>query len=297
MRVTQNLIFDTFLSNIRNNRSESARIQDTLSSGKRVSKASDDSIAFTNSRTLLNQGAKENQYQDNIQAGLNQARTVQDAFDQMIDLLIDVKQTATQGANDTLSATERSSLSTKVTSLKEAILSQANTEYSGVYLFGGTNTSSPPFSDDPLAPGLIADSSTATPLTIQASDSTQVTITVTGTDLRNTASGDLFQILNDLETALATNDQPNINAAIDTVDGAIEHVVTLASNQGNNINRLDYLSEQYELRRINREGAVSELVDTDFSEAVLQIQQYQTTYEAALAVHSQTTRTSLLDFI
>lgn len=297
MRVTQNLIYETFVNNLRNNRGESARLQSELSTGKRVSKASDDNIAFTNSRVLLNQGAKENQYQANISSGLNQARTVQDALDSMIDLLIDVKSTALQGANDTLSPDERTSLSSKVGSLKEAIISQANTEYNNVHLFGGTNTQTPPFFDDPLLPGVIADNSNSTSLNIQASDSTNIQISFTGTELRTAPSGDLFVILTDLETALATDDQAGISASVDLVDGAVEHVVSLASEQGNNINRLDYLSEEYERRKISREGAVSELVDTDFTEAVLQIQKYQTAYEAALAVHSQSARVSLLDFI
>ena len=60
---------------------------------------------------------------------------------------------------------------------------------------------------------------------------------------------------------------------------------------------MEFLYEQYEKRQISSEGRISELIDADYAETIALFQQYQTSYEAALAVHSETMRTSLLNFL
>ena len=53
------------------------------------------------------------------------------------------------------------------------------------------------------------------------------------------------------------------------------------------------------MRRDKSQGEkrISELVDADYAETIALFQQYQTSYEAALAVHSESLKTSLLNFL
>ena len=192
MRVTQNFLYDSFIKRVNANRSDSAEIQNRLTTGKRVAKASDDNISFAKSRAIRNSAFKEEQYQKNLSSGLAQARQIQDSMSNVIDLLITIKQTAIQGANDSNSATEREVLAKNVESSRELILNELNTDFNGVYLFGGTNTDVEPFEFNSLVPGLVADNSNGTRLSVQASDSTNLEFSVTGTELRNGPVGDIF---------------------------------------------------------------------------------------------------------
>ncbi len=297
MRITQNFLYNSFLDRINANRAEASDIQNRLTTGKKVTKASDDNIAFSESRAVRTKGFKEEQYQNNLRSGLAQARLAQDAMDNMIDLMISVKETAVQGANDAQTASERQVLAQKVDSLKELMLNELNSDYNGVYLFGGTITDQEPFYDDPLAVGEIADRSNNSRLSVQASDATNIEFSVTGTELRDVAGTDLFQTLQNLTEGLQNNDQAAISGALDDVNASIDHVVALASEQGNSINRMEFLYEQYEKRMISSEKRISELVDADYAETVALFRQYQTAYEAALAVHSEAMQTSLLNFL
>ena len=297
MRITQNFLYTSFLDRINENRAEASDIQNRLTTGKKVSKASDDSIAFAESRAVRTQGFKEEQYQNNLRSGLAQARLAQDAMDNVIDLMISVKETAVQGASDAQSESERQVLSQKVESLRDVILNELNTDYNGVYLFGGTNTNDQPFYEDAAAAGGIADRSNDNRLSVQASDATNITFSVTGTELRNVNGMDVFQSLQNLTEGLQNNDQAAISGSLDEINESIDHVVALASEQGNSINRMEFLYEQYEKRMISSEKRISELVDADYTESVAMFRQYQTAYQAALAVHSEAMQTSLLNFL
>jgi flagellar hook-associated protein 3 FlgL len=297
MRITQNFLYNSFLDRINENRAEASDIQTRLTTGKKVTKASDDSIAFAESRAVRTKGFKEEQYQNNLRSGLAQARLAQDAMDNVIDQLISIKETAIQGGSDAQTASERQVLAQKVESLREVILNELNSDYNGVYLFGGTNSGEQPFFEDTTALGGIGDTSNNSRLSIQASDATNIQFSVTGTELRDVNGADLFESLDNLIEGLRNNEQATISASLDQVNESIDHVVALASEQGNSINRMEFLYQQYEKRMISSERRISELVDADYAETVALFRQYQTAYEAALAVHSETMQTSLLNFL
>ncbi|MDZ7772912.1 MAG: hypothetical protein U5K31_09255 [Balneolaceae bacterium] len=100
MRITQNLIYNRLQGMLSRNREELAKYQQQLASGKAVIRASDGSVEFSTSRIIQEQIRKDGQYQRNVNAGLRQARTVQESLDGMVDTLIDLKSTAVQGSND-----------------------------------------------------------------------------------------------------------------------------------------------------------------------------------------------------
>lgn len=297
MRITQLTTFNTLKRYLNDNREALAKYQQQLSSGKRVTKASDDNIAFATSRQLNNAVRKNEQFQTNISSGLTKARFAQDALNGMIDVLIDFKRIGVNAASATLDGQDRENLADQVAGLKEKIVEMGNTEFNGAHLFAGTNSDTPPFALDATAPGGVSDTSNAKSLDTQISDTSRVAVSVTGDKLRNTGSGDLFEIMQNMEDALRANDATAVNATLDTADSAINHVTSLASGLGSNINRMEFLDEQLKSQVITQEGEISELTDTDYAEAISNVQKQETSYQAALSVHSRIIQTSLLDFL
>ncbi|HLR76856.1 MAG TPA: flagellin, partial [Balneolaceae bacterium] len=173
----------------------------------------------------------------------------------------------------------------------------ANIDYNDNYLFGGTQTDITPFSFDSGGAGGVAYSGNDKALQAKLSEISNMDISVTGEDLRNTEAGDLFKILQDTADAIRSDDSSAINTSIDKADEALSHVIDLAAKLGNNINRMDFLDEQLKGHAIDMEGEVSQLTDTDYIEAFSAIQKYETTYAAALSVHAKIIQTSLLDFL
>lgn len=297
MRITQLLTFNNFQKKLQNNREQLAKFQEQLSTGKRVVRPSDDNVAFGTSRQIQEGLRKNEQYLRNINTGLSHARGTQEALDGMVDILVDFKTTAVNGSNDTLNAKDRENLANKVAGLKEKIVDLGNREFNDVFLFGGTNSSNKPFTLNGAATGGVADTSNSSPLRARISENSIIETSITGDQLRNTSAGDLFGIMQTVEDALRANDRDAVDAALSDVEETVDHVSGLASRIGNNINRMDFLSSQLESRSLEQEGEISRLTDADYAEVISNFKKHETSYQAALSVHSRISQMTLLNYM
>lgn len=297
MRVTQNTLFRNLINDLNQNRSEVAKLQNELSSGKSVNKASDNSRNYVAGQMIQNSLDKMAQYQTNIQSGLQQANTAENALNGIINQLTKLKSIAVRGANGSIDATDRANLASEVASIKKTIIDQANVQSNDKYLFGGTNILQKPFYLNSSSPGGVGDNSNTTELTTQISNTSVISYSITGKQLRNTSAGDLFSIINNLQTALQNNNSSAVSSSLTDIGTALDHVTTLASNLGDTINRMNFTSNQFDQSKINQKGDLSNLVDTDFAQAMSRLQQYQIAYQAALVAHSKITQQTLANYL
>ncbi|MGF1671123.1 MAG: hypothetical protein ACFCU6_11800, partial [Balneolaceae bacterium] len=135
------------------------------------------------------------------------------------------------------------------------------------------------------------------PLKVQVGNNTLVETTITGLELRNTAAGDLFEMIDDAIIALETNDLAGIQAGIDNTDQSIKHLITQSTRTANSINRLDFVLERLEGRLIDQSGELSRLVDADIVESMMNFQNAQSTLETVMATQARMMQTSLLNFL
>lgn len=296
MRITENRIFGNLLRDLKSNRKQLARLQDAVSSGKIVRKASDGALKFSNSRLIEDRIQRNDQYQNNINSALQNGRNVQNALDGILDQLINLKKVSVQGATSTISSEDRKSLADQVANIRKDIIGLANIKDGNKYLMAGTNSAEKPFKDADSSLN-VADGSNKEPLKARIQDGVDIAYTITGKELRTTRSGDLFELLKNVENALRNDDPATVNTEIDHISDAIDHVANLAARVGNNINRMEFAGEQYQALRIDQKGEVSDLVDTDYAQAMSEVKQYQIAYEAALSVHSTISQTNLMDYL
>jgi flagellar hook-associated protein 3 FlgL len=297
MRITQKTIFGNFMRDINKNRGEMAKIQSDLSSGRTVRVPSQDPVSFQRSRVLEEDIRKEEQFQSNIESGLRQSRLAQDALDETIDRLIEVKQVIVQGASSSMGESNRANMADQISGIRDSLISTLNLSYGDRYLFAGTNSGQKPFELDAVSPGGVADNSNGNSPKVLAGDGVSVDISVTGAEMRNTPDGDLFEIIGNIEQALRDNDIDALNSMIPAADSAIEHVTDVTARLGNSINRMDYMFEQYESSKITKQADISGLVDTDYAQAFSDLQRIEVAYESAMAVHTTMFKNTLLDYL
>ncbi len=297
MRVTQRLLFGNFMRDVNRNRGEMGKIQSDLSSGKMVRVPSHDPVSFQRSRIIEDQIRKDEQYQSNISGGLRQARMGQEALEEMIERLIDIKTIVVQGASESANDGVRENMADEIASIKESLVFTLNVSSGDRYLFAGTNSDQKPFEFDTLAPGGVANNSNDTPPESLVADGVKMEISVSGTELRDTDAGDTFEVIGNIEQALRDNDTTAINSMLTDIDKVIEHTTLVTAKLGNNINRMEFMYEQYESSKIGKEADISELVDTDYAQAFSDLQRIQVAYESAMAVHTTMFSNSLLNYI
>lgn len=284
------------MRDVNNNRGEAAKIQSNLSSGKVVRVPSHSPVDFQRARITEENIRKEEQFQNNIDSGLRQGRLAQDILDKAIDSLIEVKEIAINGASESFGDTSRKSMADQIAGIKDTLITSLNLTYGDRYLFAGTNSDQPPYEKDEVTGDVINNSNSKAPI-VKVGDGVNIEFSITGQEIAATSEGDLFQIFTDLEQALRDNDVEAVNNSLDPVEGAIDHITDLASKLGNNINRMDFMFEQYENSKITQESNISEMVDTDYAQAFSDMQRNQVAYESAMAVHSTMFKNTLLDYL
>jgi flagellin len=113
-----------------------------LSSGKKINSAADDAAGFAIAERMTAQIRGLNMATKNANDGLSMIATVENATNDVTDMLHRIRELAVQAANDTNSSTDRQYLQKEVDSLMNEINRVASqTEYNGAQVLDGTRTS------------------------------------------------------------------------------------------------------------------------------------------------------------
>jgi flagellar hook-associated protein 3 FlgL len=233
MRVTDNA---RLLGVLRNNAVSTIRLTNAsrrASAGAKVSKPSDDPVAYTTSvrrgSTIANMASRSR----TARAAADELNVAQGALDSATELLAQAKSLAVQGANETLSPTDRNALALQVSGIRDQLLDLANTRGSGGYVFAGSRTDTAPFDTAGTFTGNDG------VMRVPVSDGVAPRMNVSGAKAFTIAGGtDVFAELTALTTALSTNDLVGIRSSIGTVQKGYDQVVAVQVDSGLSIERL-----------------------------------------------------------
>jgi flagellar hook-associated protein 3 FlgL len=147
-RVSTANSFDKAVSNIGERQTKLGELQDQLSSGKRVSKASDDPVAAVLSERTRNRMAQREADLRALDASRRSLEQMDSALGQTADLYHRARELVVQAGNATLTATDRADLAAQLGGIREQLLEISNRrDTAGNTLFGGLGGSNQPFAD------------------------------------------------------------------------------------------------------------------------------------------------------
>ncbi len=140
MRVTMQTINANILNNL-NRISESLdQINRRITSGKEISKPSDDPVTLAGALSLRSSLTQLTQYQENIAYGLNITNASENALTQTKEQVMRARTLALQYINASMTAENRALGAEEVKGLYEQALALANSQVEGKYIFGGYRT-------------------------------------------------------------------------------------------------------------------------------------------------------------
>jgi flagellar hook-associated protein 3 FlgL len=125
-----------------------------ITSGVRVNQASDDPRAIASILETQSEIDSTTQAQKNLQQASTVAATADGALASASNLLDQLRSLAAQGANTATSATTRLNLAEQVKAIEEQLVSIANTQVQGRYIFGGDDTATQPYTKSAPAKNL-----------------------------------------------------------------------------------------------------------------------------------------------
>ncbi len=145
MRITNGIMTNNVLNNVLRNTQELYNLQDQLSSGKKISKPSDNPTDISRIMKFNQNISRMGQYESNINSVKVNLDTTDGILFSLTSDLNSVQTTLSQYLNEALSGTARSVLASDIDNLFDSIMQTANSSLNGKYIFGGYNVSSPPF--------------------------------------------------------------------------------------------------------------------------------------------------------
>lgn len=145
MRVTQNMIAESFMRNMYQNLSRLGEKNDQISSQKRISRPSDDPVGAALAMRLRRQLAAMDQYKSNAEDAITWLKDTEAALTNTGDILHRLNDLTIQAANGTLTEEDRQTILHEVQELKDQLLQEANSTHVDRYLFSGYHVDKQPF--------------------------------------------------------------------------------------------------------------------------------------------------------
>ncbi len=139
MRINHNIAALNTHRQLSTNTANQSKSIEKLSSGLRINRAGDDAAGLAISEKMRGQIRGLEQATRNAQDGISLIQTAEGALNETHSILQRMNELATQGANGTLSATDRTAIGDEITQLNSEIdRISTSTKFNGQTLLAGT---------------------------------------------------------------------------------------------------------------------------------------------------------------
>ena len=302
MRVTLGMLTGSAQANIEAASERLLEAQDRASSGKRIRRPSDDVPGTGRAMSLRSAIASIEQFERNSDVVNSQLSVTSGALDTMVSALGVAQVLALSAVNGSRTADASASIVTQLDEIMKQIAGAANTQYVGKYIFAGGLSDTKPIvpGADGSAPYVYQGNSGQ--FTIQTSPGMYMTANVTGDQVFNMGGvalpgvPDAFSTLESIKDKILAGDSTGVSDAISTLDTIRKHVITIRSQVGARLNRLEASKEALSSSKITAQDLLSKTEDIDLVGAVIELQTRQNVYQAAISVASKIMQTTLADY-
>jgi len=296
VRVTDGMLMTNFLNNYHNNLEKLQKNQNMLSTGKKISRPSDDPVAVATSLRIRTDMARNDAYTKNADYAKSWLDITDSALNQLGDLLQRTRELAVQGANGTLTQADMQKMANEIEQLKAQMIQVGNTQYNGRYIFAGFKTTTQPFSEDNNSyngdNGLIE-------FEVGAGGN-KIAVNVPGDkvfDVDLTGTSQLLVMMDNLKSALDSGDHQAVSNLIVDVDKQMENVLAVRAEVGAKSNRLDLIQNRLQDDNYNFTALLSKNEDADLAQVITNLKMDENVYRASLAAGARIMQPSLIDFL
>ena len=295
MRVTNRNILNNYLHNLNRNLENMQAFQNQLSTGKEIARPSDDPFLATRAMDLQTSIDQNGQYLRNIEDSIGWTEVTDGALGDMTDVLQRLRELAVYGSNGSLSADDMKALAQEVGQNIEAMAQIGNTNYDGRYIFGGRETTTPPFS---VSGGLLAYGGDDGTLVRELSENVTMAVNLSGDRIEAGLGESLGETLRNFADRLAGGDNASITSdTLARLDEHLENFLSLRAKMGAKQNRLQAAKTKNEAETLNMTALLSKTEDIDVAEKVMEFSMMENVYQASLATGARILQPSLLDYL
>lgn len=294
MRVSTPGLTSRLLAQIAVSQQRLQEVQEQVSTGRRINRPSDDPFGTSRvmiAKTRLDASA---QYERNIQIAGIDLGVSESALASVNTVLQRGVELAVQAGNASLDATSRTQIAFEIDRMVEELVSVGNTTHAGRYIFGGHQTTAPPFAPDvPGNPTTVNYSGDGGAIQREISPAERLDVNIPGDQLFN----GVFNALITFRDNLRANNVPGLQTDAAAFGSQIDRVLQYRGDIGSKMRRIELAGNRLQDENLQLKTMIGELEDADFVESVSQLQIRDSALQAALAAVGKSLNMSLLDFL
>jgi flagellar hook-associated protein 3 FlgL len=290
-RTTQRTLADQVTRGLQANLDKLGTLQSQISSGKRISKPSDDPAGADAAMLLRSQTTAATQAGRNASDGLawlgsidTTLNGINGSLQRARDLTV---QGASTGSND---ATSLASIATEIDQIRSGVIDEANTTYLGRPVLGGTTAGGKAYDSTGTFVG------DGNPVNRTVGPGVSVQVNVSGPQALGSGPTGVLDILATISADLKSNPAA-LGGDLTNLDAAMKNLASTQAVVGARFSRVQSMKTDADNSVLALKAQLSTVEDVDLPKAVVDLQLQQNAYQAALGASSKVLSTSLMDFL
>lgn len=303
MRVTNNMLINNMVDYIGKNLNRMSKYQNQLATGKKISVPSDDPVVAARALKLRTDLAEVEQYKRNVEDAQSWIEITEDTIAKIGDVLQRARVLAVDASSTgTKTPSEMEKINEEIKQLRKQLIHQANTTYSGRYVFSGFSTNTRLVDEDGKFAIDVKNADEQIIFEIGIGDN--LNVNVPGGDLFNNGAdakkGDVpafIKVFDDYIGALASGEHAEVDKIIGEIDKIHDNLLRVRADVGARHNRLKLTLDRLENDTVNFTKLMSVNEDVDQVETIINLKNEENVYRASLAGGARIIMPTLLDFL
>lgn len=286
MRMTHQMVGKQMIETLMQRESQIADLQQSMTSGKRLRRPSDDPVGSVNSlrqRSLRRQNA---QMTANAESAKSWLQATEAGLSHAVDLAQRLRELTVQAAHEPLPQDSREALAAEVEQIRQGLGDVYNSQQGRDYLFNGQAVRTAPFDGGVTAAGYA-------PIVRDIAPGVGMELTV---DVRDAFAG-LIEEAALVVDGLTAGDVAGMDDRLNAIDLHLGQVIETQAVVGARLNRVDLSLQQLGQEDIRLRGRISDVEDADLTRLVMQWSTEQAGYQAALGAGAQLIQSTLVDYL
>jgi flagellar hook-associated protein 3 FlgL len=289
-RITPQITARRTMANLQRNTDALNRLQDQLSSMKRLRRPSDNPVNAVSALHYRSDLGRSEQLTRNIDDGVTWLNLADASLSSIMTQVHRVRDLSVQGRNATSDAGAREAFAMEIDRIRDSIIGLANTKNLDRAIFGGNASGGVAY--DPG--GNYVGTSGSVDRTV--APGVRVQVNVNGDEVFGAPGDDIFVALSRISHSLRTNPTA-LDADVANLDTRIQTIENAQASIGARTRRLETMKDRNDTDGITLKQSLSQVEDADLAQVTLELQMQQVAYQAALQATAKVIQPSLVDFL
>jgi flagellar hook-associated protein 3 FlgL len=300
------MMANNVLNNLSNDLQSMQTAENQLSTGLAVTKPSDNPLATSQIMSLNTSISMQGMYYSNMQSASSFLSTTDSALTDTVSSLQQVQSLVTEGANGTENSTDLQTLGGQVNQIISELVQTGNAINGSQYVFGGTQTTTPPLATTTDADGNITAvtyQGNSGQINYEVAQGVQMPVNTNGADLfqvtGNTSMGNtnMFNTLITIKNDMENDDTTDLSSMLSQIDDITTNVESQQAAVGAKEDRLNTAMTRNQNDNTTMTTALSNLQDVDIDQASVEFSEKSNVYQAALETAAKVMTPTLVDYL